>query len=736
VVYRRRCLLLALSLILLVLSAAGARHGGQLTSGGPITSGLESGRASLLLKQELKSSAASRGSSFILILGGDGLKVSDPRFEQALDSAVAPLARDPHVSGVVTPYSAPPAQRSTLVSGDGRSALVLVQLRDSSTVSQRYYPQIRGLVHSPVLSIQATGQVPIELAFNSTLESDLHRAEFISLPLTLLMLLLIFATVIAASLPLAVGVLAIAGGSAAALVLARYTDVSQYALNIVTLIGLAVAIDYSLFVVSRFRDEIGRGESVEDAIATTLSTAGRAIAFSGVTVAIGLSAMLFYQGTFLASMGVAGALVVGIAVFYGLTFLPALLCVLGPRVGWLQLPIGRPRAEGGGLWNSWARWVMRRPALVAAPALALLLLTGAPFLHLRMAGGNADQLPQQVPARRAYDQLTRFPGQNQTSFQVVFYYPQGDPLSSAHLADEYRLTRDLSRLPGVEGVSGPLSIAPNLSLADYQQLYSSPPAARPAQVQSVLLSSTGTHLMEIQLLSSYPPTSDAARALLDRIRSAPGLHGGQVLVTGSTASDVDVIDFILSRTPSAVLFVVLVTYLVLFLLTGSVVLPLKAVVLNLISISASFGALVFVFQDGHLASLLNFTPQSIDPTVPVLLFSIVFGMSMDYEVLLVSRIQEEYGRSHDAAGSIAVGLERSGRLISGAAAIMITVFFAFGLAQVVVIKSIGLGLAAAVAIDATVVRLIVVPSVMRLLGDWAWWSPPWLRRIHARIGLA
>src|SRR5439155_40643 len=352
------------------------------------------------------------------------------------------------------------------------------------------------------------------------------------------------------------------------LFLARFTDVSQYAINVVTLIGLGVAIDYSLFVVNRFRDELADGASREDAIATSLSTAGRAITFSGITVAVGLSAMLFFQGTFLASMGAAGAIVVAVAVVYGLTFLPALLSVIGPSVDRLRLPfLGRRRPAGAGAWHSMALWVMRRPWVVLVPALGVLLLAGTPFLQLRLANGDVDQLPPRNEAR---------------------------------------------------------------------------------------------------------PIVTAVRA-----ESVPD---AQVLATGSTAFDLDIVNYILDRTPIAVGSVLLVTYVVLFLLTGSVVLPLKAVLTNLFSISASFGAMVWIFQQGHLSQLLGFTAQSIDPSIPVILFSLVFGMSMDYEVLLISRIQEEYQRTGDNQAGVAMGLEKSGRLITGAAAIMCAVFIAFGLA--------------------------------------------------------
>jgi RND superfamily putative drug exporter len=519
------------------------------------------------------------------------------------------------------------------------------------------------------------------------------------------------------------------------LFLAHFTDVSQYAMNVVTLIGLAVAIDYSLFIVNRFRDELAAGASREDALATTMSTAGRAITFSGITVVVGLSAMLFYQGTFLASMGAGGAIVVAVAVVYGLTFLPALLSVLGGRVDRLRLPfLGARRPAGSGAWHSVAMWVMRRPVLVLIPSLAVLVLAGAPFIQLRLAQGGVDQLPPSNPARQGYDTLVKdFPGQDQTTIEAVVYYPDSSPLTADHVGDVYDLSRRLASLPNVLRVDGLVNVDSNLAKVDYQRLYSGSRDSLPAAMQQVLSVGAGDHLVRLYLVTNQPPTSDEARTIVKAVRNEQ-VAGGQVLATGETAFDLDVVNFILDRTPTAVGTVILITYVVLFLLTGSVVLPLKAVLTNLFSISASFGAMVWIFQQGHFSQQLGFTAQSIDPSLPVILFSIVFGMSMDYEVLLISRIQEEYRRTGDNQAAVAMGLEKSGRLITGAAAIMVAVFLAFGLADVVIIKAIGIALAIAVAIDATIVRILIVPSVMRLLGRANWWAPRPLALLHRRIG--
>jgi RND superfamily putative drug exporter len=735
-VYRFRWPTLIASALLLGVSIVAIFTGGTLADNGGFGANLPAGKAAQLIKDEIhpQGATATNGSSFTLIFSSASLSANDPAFQKAVEDGVASLNSDLRVTTVTTPYSVPPAQKAALISKDSRKALVIVDVRDDTRKAQSYINQLVGEVHPGPLSVVATGQVPINQAFNKSLENDLNRAELVALPVTLLLLVLIFASIVAALLPVGVGLLAIAGGVGGTLFLAHFTDVSQYAMNVVTLIGLAVAIDYSLFIVNRFRDELAAGASREDAIATSMSTAGRAITFSGLTVAIGLSAMLFYQGTFLASMGAGGAIVVAMAVVYGLTFLPALLSVLGGRVDRLRLPfLGARVPAGTGAWHSMALWVMRRPLWVLIPALTVLFIAGTPFLQLRLAQGGVDQLPPSNQARQGYDTLVKdFPDQDQTTIEAVVYYSDSSPLTADHVGDIYDLSGRLATLPNVLRVDGVLN-DPSLTRADYQRLYSGPRESLPTALQQALSISAGDHILRLYLVTNQPPTSDEARAIVKAVR-AEQVPGAQVLATGETAFDLDVVNFILDRTPTAVGTVILITYIVLFLLTGSVVLPLKAVVTNLFSISASFGAMVWIFQEGHLSQQLGFSAQSIDPSLPVILFSIVFGMSMDYEVLLISRIQEEYRRSGDNQAAVAMGLEKSGRLITGAAAIMVAVFLAFGLADVVIIKAIGIALAVAVAIDATIVRILIVPSIMRILGRANWWAPRPLTALYRRIG--
>ncbi|MEK6206457.1 MAG: MMPL family transporter [Chloroflexota bacterium] len=692
-VYRRRWVVLVLSLLTIGVSVASLLAGGELRDV-PFRE-TESGRTTQLIRDELPRATGApvaATSSFVLIFTStEGLDAADPRFIEGMNTALAPLRADPRVVSIFTADNVLPASAAALRSKDGKRALASVTVKGTTTEAEAFFAELRALVRADRFDVVATGNIPLNGDIDAALDRDLQRAEFVSLPLAFVLLLLVFGSAAAALLTLGVGVLVIVAGLGATFALARSTDVSQYALNIVTLIGLGVAIDYSLFIVSRFREELAGGRAVEDAVGIALATAGRAILFSGITVAIGLAGMLFYPGTFLVSLGISGSLVVAASVLYALTFLPALLSILGPRVGAWRLPL--PRGRGGpGIWHSIATAVMRRPVLVLVPTIALIAVAASPFVQLRLASADVTILPPTVESRRGYDMLVNdFPGQDQSTITVVARFPD-DPLSHRAALDDLRAR--LAALPDVLRVDVPLS-------------------------------PTGPHIAVLSVRTASTAQSDEARAIVTAIRGQK-VSGGDVLVTGDTAFDVDAVQYLVERTPIAIGFVTLTTMLALFLLLGSFVLPLKAVLMNALSVSASFGALVWIIQQGHFANVLNFTPQSIEPSLPVIMFCIMFGLSMDYEVLLLSRIQEEYRRTGDNMAAVAMGLEKSGRLITGAAAIMVGVFVAFALADVVIIKSVGLGLTIAVLLDATLVRALVVPAAMRLLGRANWWGPSWL----------
>jgi putative drug exporter of the RND superfamily len=555
------------------------------------------------------------------------------------------------------------------------------------------------------------------------------------LPLVGLLLVLVFGSVLAALLPLVVGVLEVTGGLAGTLALARFIPVSVFATNVVIMVGFAVAIDYSLFIVSRFRQEVHH-HPTPVALARTMATVGRAILFSGVTVAIGLLGMLLLGVGQLGSMGLAGTLVVVLALLYALTFLPALLAILGPRVDAGRLPFLTPdrSGTGPGSWHRLAMLVMAHPWRVLLPVTALLLLLGVPFLHIRLNPSDVTTLPATAESRRGEAILRRDYPDVDTDPIVLLIHDTGlDPLTVDRVGQLFDLSRWLAKIPSVTHVDSLVDLDPTLSRDQYQRLLTLPRAQLPLPMQTAREQTLSNHLVLLAVHTTLGAGSDAARALVRTIRQAHPAIDGELLVTGESAFYLDFRDTMLRNVPRAIGFIVLATYLALFLLLGSLLLPLKAVLMNGLSISASYGALVWIFQDGHLRAWLNFTAGPIETMTPIMMFCVLFGLSMDYEVLMLSRVREEYERTGDTTRAVAEGLESTGRLITGAAAIMALVFFAFGLADMVVIKAIGIGMGIAVVVDATIVRALLVPATMRLLGRWNWWAPAPLACLYRRI---
>jgi len=717
-------LVIALSALVLLASGLVILRGGSLTGGDTV--GVEAHTGRLLLDAELHLPGAS---SFTVLFSSDTLDADDPAFVDAMRTALAPLRRDPRVASVIAPDDLPEMVAARLQSEDARHALAVVSLRGDYRSAARAYPAVRASLGRTQLRTLFTGYLAFRHDLDKTLERDLLIAEAISLPLALLVLLFVFRTAVAALLPVFVGGLAVASGIAGVMALSHVVDVAAYAINVASLIGLGVAIDYSLFIVSRYRDELSAGHDYDEALRIAVRTAGRAVAFSGLAVGIGLSGLVFLRGSFLAPMGLAGAIVVLLAVIFALTFLPALLAVLGPRIHVGAMPFAKQRTTAGGGWKRLAAWVMKRPLLVLAPALVVLVSLAVPFLHLRLAVADVTVLPRHTEARRGWELLARaFPDHAATRIYVVDQFPSAPALTQDRALAVYDQSRWIAALPHVRGVESIVDLGEMFDRASTATVATTPRDRLSAEVEFLHRATVGQRIVVLQVLTNAGPASEEARALVRTLRGRRGVADGRVIVTGQTADDLDVGAFIKARAPKAIGFVVAMTYLVLLVLLRSVLLPLKAVMMNFLSIGASFGALVWIFQDGHGAGLLRFEPGPVDPTLPVLLFCTVFGLSMDYEVLMLTRMHEEYERTGDNTHAVAEGLEQTGRLITSAAAIMVAVFAAFALATVVAMKAMGVALAVAVALDATLVRVLVVPATMRLLGEANWWAPAGLKR--------
>jgi trehalose monomycolate/heme transporter len=549
----------------------------------------------------------------------------------------------------------------------------------------------------------------------------------------------IFGSLVSAGVPLLLGGLAILVAFTALRVIAAFTDVSVFAANIVTVMGLGLAIDYSLFILNRYREELPR-LGVEGALVRTISTTGRAVAFSGVTVAASLVGLFVFPQMFLRSMALGGIAVTLAAVVMAVTLLPALIAVLGRRIDALRMPWYRREAEAEaaerGFWNRLAHGVMRRPVVVATAVVAFLLALGAPFLGIRASTPDARVLGAQVEARQVSDILTREFLPHQTTPHVMALSASGDVLTRENIGRLHDYTQQVAALPGVTRVESMFGVRPGLSREAYQSLYSVPADRQDPALAAGLASYAQGDTARLAVVSADEFDTAESQAQADALRKLTPPAGMSVLVGGASADLVDLKDSIRQRVPLMVAVIGVVMFVVLFLVFGSVVLPLKAMVMNLLSLTASFGAMVWIFQDGRFENLLRYESLgSVNATQPILMFAIIFGLSMDYEVLLLSRMREEYERTGDNTRAVAHGLAKTGRLITSAAAALLLIFAAFATSSIVFMKELGVGMVLAIALDATIVRALLVPATMRLMGRWNWWAPAPLARLWGRIGL-
>jgi trehalose monomycolate/heme transporter len=697
--YRRRRLMLAVSVALLAFCGIwGTGVFGELSAGGFEDPKSESSRATAQIAKSLGRDAG----DVIAIYRSADLTVDDPAFRTSITTALSALPRDAVIS--TTTYWA--TNSPALISQDRKATYVLLQLAGADEgARQDTYAKISGSLNAPGLTLLRGGVIPITTDINTQITKDLAQAEKLSLPLVLLGLVIVFGGLLAAGLPLGVGIVAILGAFTALRLLTLFTNVSVFSINIVTMLGLGLAIDYALFMVSRFREESRRQPSVEQAVVATMTTAGRTVLFSGFTVGVSLGALLLFPQPFLRSMGFGGMAAVMVAMVASLTVLPATLAVLGPRVDALRIRIPsrlrrRPAMSvvndtSSGAWAMIARLVMRRPVIVAVTVLAGLMLLGAPFLRVHFGGSDARILPVGAEGRVAAETLDRdFPASDTLPIEVI--------ANGISRPDAENYLRQIRAVPGV--------------------------------TRAEVARSSGSAVL-IAASHRGTTTSSEAQAVVTSIRQVPIPLGAQVLVGGETARLVDLLASLGKTLPWAGVMVLAITVLLLFFAFGSVVLPIKAVAINVLSLSAAFGVVVWIFQDGHGAGILGFTSTgTIEATQPILMLAMIFGLSMDYEVFLLSRIREEWDETGDNTHAVAVGLQRSGRIITSAAALFAVVIGAFATSGITIIKMVGIGVFVAILLDATVVRALLVPATMRLLGRANWWAPAALIRVYRRFG--
>jgi RND superfamily putative drug exporter len=680
--YRRRWLVAAAWLAVLAAGLLfGTRVFARLDTGSGLRRDAESAVAEGRLGQLSKS-----GPQLTILL--DGRDVDDPRLRAGVAELVARLRAMPAVRKVVDARSAP---APGLVARDGRAQLLRVELRGGGD-TDRVVDQIGGMarrVGAP--RVLVGGENPAQREFQDRSRGDLERGEAFALPLVIMLLLLIFRGLVALTLPLLVALVSVAGALLMLLGVSQATAISTYSVNVVTMIGLGLAVDYALLLTSRFREERATGLEVDAAIERTMASAGRTVAFSGLTVTVALAGLLIFAEPVLRSMawGATGAVLVTMTA--SLTLLPALLGLWGRRI-----TSRRSASSERGLFYRLSRLVQRFAALLVPLLVVGLVLLALPFRHAELRNSGYETLPRSSPSRQLFETVRdRFPGGGSDPVVVVADLDPRSPLT-AELAGRIRA------LPGVASMQPRPGLPPTLTVID--------------------------------VVPDGPGQGDTATDLVRRIRALE--RPASVQVTGAAAFLVDYRDSLAGRLPFALGLIGLATLALLFLMTGSLVVPLKAIAMNVLSLGASFGALVWIFQQGHLSGLLNFTPVGmVDITVPVLIFVFAFGLSMDYEVFLLSRIKESYDQTGDNDRAVALGLQRTGRIVTSAAALVVAVFLGFAMGDLLTIKEIGVGMALAIVVDATVVRSLLVPATMKLMGRWNWWAPGPLRRLHERVAV-
>ncbi len=714
-VARRRLVLVLATLFLVLAGGLAGNVASELSAGGFADPNQQSERAARALQERFRT-----GPSNVVLLV-DTPRGAD-RAQAAGTALTSRLASERDVTDVVSYWSS--GQAPTLASRDKTQAVVLARITGDQDAQVNRAKDLMAAYNGTFegLRVRVGGEFPTYAAVGTTIEHDVLRAESIAVPVTAVLLVLVFGSAVAATLPLLIGVLSILGTFLSLHLLHGVTDVSVYSVNLATSMGLGLGIDYSLFMVNRYREELRHGRERVDAVSETLRTAGRTVFFSAVTVMLSLGALLVFPLFFLRSFAYAGISAVLFALAGAVLVLPALLAVLGPRIERLDarrplrwfLGLGNQppqvKEDDEGAWHRIALAVMRRPVGIGSAVVVVLVLLGLPFKSVVFGLPDDRVLPRTAQEHQvAQTMRDHFPGREAYALPVLLDTPTTEDASYAVA---------LSKVAGVERVDA--------ATGRYVK------GVRVAPGVPAFRTPTAERLSVVPAVESYGP---AGEQLVHRLRAVPA--PAHALVGGQAAQLVDTKHALAGKLPLALGILLLATVVVLFLFTGSVLLPLKALVLNVLSLSATFGLMVWVFQEGHLSNLVGspIVTGTLDTTMPILMFCVLFGLSMDYEVFLLSRIKEVWDATHDNTLAVAVGLERTGRIVTAAAGLLAMVFLAFTTSDIAFIKLLGLGTALAVLVDATLIRAILVPAFMRLMGPLNWWAPKPLRALHERFGL-
>lgn len=669
---------------------------------------------------------------FIILYHSDELKATDDLFQLKIRYSLSNLADFPIKHSVFLPND-----NAQQISKDKHTAYVAVLLKTQETLSDELITQFEDSIKTPInMTVKLGGEPVFVKNINEQTQRDLFKADLIAVPVTIIVLLFIFGTIVASIVPLCLG------GTCALLILSslfglgHLFTLSIFTLNIALLLGLCLSLDYSLFIIYRFRDELAQTNSIQDAIIKTMATAGKAIFFSGVAVFISLSALLFFPINVLFSIGVGGLIAVFVAVLVAITLLPAILCVLGERLNaWpvrkIRLQSNDPNSiNKNNVWYKIASLVVRRPIIFALSTLMFLMVLGYAVLKVQVGISDFHVLPDHSENQQFFDAYKKnFNEQELNPIQIIVTAENGDILSAHHIDKLYRLVHDLQDNSIVKEINSIVSIDDSLKKANYQALYKMSKSRQPYAIKQMLNRTTRSNFTVIEVISKYSPDSAKTKQLIDELRHLKMGAGLSIQLTGMPVINVDVLKSVRQILPYALIWIMTLTYLILMVLLKSLFLPFKAIFMNMLSLFASYGVLVFIFQQGYFHDFLHFKTQGIlDVSLIIIIFCALFGFSMDYEVFLLTRIHEAYNITKDNQKSIVFGIVKSSRIITSAALVVIVLCGSFMVADVLMVKEFGLGIAVAIFVDAFIIRTLLVPATMTLVKEWNWYLPHFIKK--------
>jgi putative drug exporter of the RND superfamily len=746
--YRFRWPIVAVWTIALVAGlVAASRLGDVLQGGGFRSPDTPSAKAATLAQDKFGQGAT----SLTLVFSDPSLDARSDGFQAKEAQAVAGLTPQ-SLRGLRKVVTYATSGMEDMVSKDGHSSLAVVEFDESLPEVQNQVGEVRRLLRDTGLEVEVTGEPAVHYDLSHTSESDLRRVEMYAMPVALIVLVLVFGSLVAAALPVVTAAAAVMTTLGAVFVLAHPMDMSIFVMNVATLLGLAVGIDYALFMVARFREELSAGRAVEEAVFLTVTRAGRSVFFSGLGVAVGILGLTLFPFPALRSLGIGGGLVVLFSVLSALTLLPALLAILGPRVNALRVLKIRPPHQSR-FWMRWADGVLRRPWLATAAALVVVGVVVWPVVKMQTNVATAEALPPGSESRVGYEKLAADFGPGVVAPLDVVLTWTGDPtaLNAAHLLAFYDYGQRLTTTEGVGSVTSVVNLPGIDTLPELAAFWKgvqayetgqkvessgSPPTPEQiAQIKRLIASTTAPGAVLLRVTPAMDPSSIEARKLAERIRAVAPPQGMTSHVAGTAASNADFFNGVGERFPWVVAYVVVATYIILLLMLRSVLLPLQAIVVNACTIMMSWGVMVFVFQDGRWQGWLHYTSVgTIDSVMPIVMFCALFGIAMDYEVFLLTRMHEAWLETHDNRRAIATGLVSSGRVVVSAAALVVVVAGSFAFTSIAMTKMLGVGIAVAIALDAVLIRMLLVPAVMDFCGRANWWLPRWLDRILPYTG--